>query len=273
VLASALLHAVWNAGVRVEADKDRAVVVAIGVATVVAGVVAAARVPVVGAPFTGVEAIGWTAAAGLAEAVYFAWLARALELGPLGPVYTISRGGAVLAVWPVSALVWHEPVTTQAIAGSAILLAGLVLSGAERGASRIAVAWSVACAACIAGYHLAYKAALGAGGDPPAVFALSLGLATAINVVRLGRDGRKAARDLFRRRWQRLCVIGTVCSVAFLLLLQALVAGGAALVLTLRNTSVVFATALAATIGDRPGWRQVAGAGLVAAGAIVLAAR
>jgi drug/metabolite transporter (DMT)-like permease len=44
-------------------------------------------------------------------------------------------------------------------------------------------------------------------------------------------------------------------------------------VLTLRNTSVVFATALAAGIGDRPGWRQIGGAALVAAGAIVLAAR
>jgi drug/metabolite transporter (DMT)-like permease len=34
----------------------------------------------------------------------------------------------------------------------------------------------------------------------------------------------------------------------------------------------VFATVLAACIGDRPGGRQIAGAGLVAAGAIVLAA-
>jgi drug/metabolite transporter (DMT)-like permease len=272
ILVSALLHAMWNAGLRLEVDKDRAVVVAIAVATGVAAIVAAARWSYVGAPFASWDSVGWTAAAGLAEAVYFAGLARALALGPLGPVYTVSRGGAVLVVWPVSIALWSEPVTGGAIAGSAILLVGLILSGAERGAPRSAILWAAACAVCIAGYHLAYKAALAAGGDGPAVFALSLGLATVINVVRLGGAGRREARALIRKRWARLIVIGTICSVAFLLLMQALASGGAGLVLTLRNTSVVFATAFAAAIGDRPGWRQIGGAILVAAGAILLAA-
>lgn len=272
VLVSALLHAMWNAGLRLEADKDRAVVAAIAIATLVAALVAVARWPMVGAPFTTGASVGWTAVAGVAEAVYFAGLARALALGPLGPVYTVSRGGAVLVVWPASVALWSEPVTSGALAGSSILLGGLVLAGAERGAPRSAIAWAAACALCIAGYHLAYKGALDAGGDPPAVFAASLGLATVINLVRLGAGGRREARALFRKRWLHLIVIGTICSVAFLLLMWALVSGGAGLVLTLRNTSVVFATGFAAAIGDKPGWRQVVGAILVAAGAIVLAA-
>jgi drug/metabolite transporter (DMT)-like permease len=273
VLLSALLHAMWNAGLRLEADKDRAVVIAIAIATVVASLVAGYRLVAVGPAFATWESLGWTAVAGLAEALYFAGLGRALALGPLGPVYTVSRGGAVLVVWPVSIALWGEPLTALGLAGSGVVLGGLILSGAERGAPRAAIAWAVACAVGIAGYHLAYKAALDVGGDPPAVFALSLGLASVLNIGRLGRAGRREARALLAKRWARLVLIGTICSVAFLLLMWGLSrGGGAGLVLTLRNTSVVFATGFAAMIGDRPGWRQIAGSVLVAAGAILLAA-
>jgi drug/metabolite transporter (DMT)-like permease len=47
--------------------------------------------------------------------------------------------------------------------------------------------------------------------------------------------------------------------------------GGVGFVLTLRNTSVLFATGLAAAIGEHPRRAQVAGAVLVAAGAILMA--
>jgi len=273
ILVSALLHALWNAGLRLEPDKDRAVVIAIAVATVVAGGVAVARWTVGTPAFPTAASAWWTAVAGGAEAIYFAGLARALALGPLGPVYTVSRGGAVLVVWPASIALWGEQLSPRGVVGSAIVLVGLVLAGAGRGAPRPAIAWAAACAVCIAGYHLAYKAGLDAGGEPAAVFALSLGAATMINLVRIGRAGRAEARALLRSRWARLCVIGTICSVAFLLLMWGLARGGGpGLVLTLRNTSVVFATLFAALIGDRPEPRQIAGSVLVAGGAILLAA-
>jgi drug/metabolite transporter (DMT)-like permease len=272
VLLSALLHAMWNAGLRLEADKDRGVVIAIAVATLVATGVAGVRWALGTVPFPTWDSAFWTAVAGVAEAVYFAALARALSLGPLGPVYTVSRGGAVLVVWPASVALWSEPVTPGALAGSGIVLGGLILSGAERGAPRAAIAWASACAACIAGYHLAYKAALDAGGEPAAVFAVSLAAASALNLARLGAEGRRIARAVFAARWFRLCVIGTICSVAFLLLMWGLArGGGAGLVLTLRNSSVVFATLFAALIGDQPSRRQVIGSILVAGGAILLA--
>ena len=50
-------------------------------------------------PFATLESLGWTLLAGAFEAVYFATLAKALTAGPLGAVYTVSRGGAVLVVW------------------------------------------------------------------------------------------------------------------------------------------------------------------------------
>jgi uncharacterized membrane protein len=65
--------------------------------------------------------------------------------------------------------------------------------------------------------------------------------------------------------------MGAVCGSSFLILLEALSGGGAGFVLTLRNTSVLFATVLAAAIGEHPGRPQVLGAVLVAGGAILMA--
>jgi uncharacterized membrane protein len=62
-----------------------------------------------------------------------------------------------------------------------------------------------------------------------------------------------------------------VCGGSFLILMEALAAGGAGFVLTLRNTSVLFAVGLAWAIGDPPRRPQIAGAVLVAAGAVLMA--
>jgi uncharacterized membrane protein len=278
VLLSAFLHAAWNAMLRLEQDKDRALVAAVGAATAIAIAVAGVRWALGEAPFAGAAAVGWALVAGALEVAYFVSLVRALEAGPLGPVYTISRGGAVLLVWPLSIAAFGELVTAPALAGSAILLAGLTLSSAGLPPARPAgprrggaLAWAVACATAIAAYHLAYKAALAAGGSPSAVFAVALTVATAINAARLGAEGRRIAAAIACTRAPRVWLMGAVCGGSFLILMEALAAGGAGFVLTLRNTSVLFAVGLAWAIGDAPRRPQIAGAILVAAGAVLMA--
>jgi uncharacterized membrane protein len=277
VLSSAFLHAAWNALLRVEQDKDRALVAAVGAATAIALAVAGVRWALGEAPFAGAASLGWALVAGVLEVAYFTSLARALASGPLGPVYTISRGGAVLLVWPLSIAAFGEPVTVPSLAGSAVVLAGLTLSSAglpqgPRRASRGgALAWAATCAAAIAGYHLAYKASLAAGGNPSAVFAVALAVATAINAARLGAEGRRIAAAIARTRAPRVWLMGAVCGGSFLILMEALAAGGAGFVLTLRNTSVLFAVGLAWAIGDAPARPQIAGAALVTAGAVLMA--
>jgi uncharacterized membrane protein len=275
VLVSAFLHAAWNALLRVESDKDRALVAAVGVATVLAIVVAGIRWALGDVPFTNLTALGWAAAAGVFEWLYFASLARALDRGPLGPVYTISRGGSILLVWPISIAIFGELLTARTIAGSAIVFAGLALSsigtGDTRATRRDALAWAIACASSIAGYHLAYKAALSTGGKTSAVFAVALTLASAINIWRLGADGRRLTTAIIRTRLSRVLLMGMICGGSFLILMEALAGGGAGFVLTLRNTSVLFATALAFAIGERPRYVQITGSALVATGAVVMA--
>jgi drug/metabolite transporter (DMT)-like permease len=281
VLLSAFLHALWNALLRLEGDKDRALMAAVVVATLFAAVVAGVRWELGAVPFASLAGVGFTVLAGMMEASYFATLAKAMALGRLGVVYTISRGGAVVAVWPLSIALFGEVATLPALAGSAVVVGGLALSGlsGSRGGAgegnrgrRGAVGWAVACAMSIAGYHLAYAAALREAVNPSACFALSLAVSAAINGVRLGgAGGGGAIGAVVRQRWPRLVMMGFMCGGSFLILMEALARGGAGYVLTLRNTSVLFAVAMAWRIGERPRRAEVAGAALVAAGATLMA--
>jgi drug/metabolite transporter (DMT)-like permease len=276
VLLSALLHATWNALLRLERDKDRALVAAIAIATLFAAAVAGVRWQLGEVPFGSLRGLGFTVVAGVFEAMYFATLARAMERGKLGVVYTISRGGAVLAVWPLSVALFAEVVTGPAMAGSLCVLVGLALCGLGAGGGgpagqRGAIGWAVACAVSIAGYHLAYKAALTSAVNPSACFALSLGVSAAINLARLGMPGRRALWGVVRARWPRLIAMGLVCGGSFLILMEALAIGGSGFVLTLRNTSVLFAAGLAWWIGERPARLELFGAALVATGAALMA--
>lgn len=262
VLLSAFTHALWNALLRQEPDKDRALVAAVAVAALFAIAVAVLRAQLTGEPmFATWQAFGWSVAAGLLEWVYFTGLAKGLATGSLGVVYTVSRGGAVLVVWPISIALFGEPITVLAAVGSTVIIVGLALSSGIVGARANGVGWAVLCAFAIAGYHLAYKAASVAGASPSASFAVSMTFASLVNLPRLSRDVR----------WPRVITMGIVCSGSFLLLIEALAAGGAGSALTLRNTSILFAVGLAYAIGEKPTRLNVFGAVLVAAGAILIA--
>jgi drug/metabolite transporter (DMT)-like permease len=275
VLLSAFLHAGWNALLRVEPDKDRGLVAAIAIASAFACVIAGVRWALGEQPFATTESLLYTLLAGAFEAVYFMTLARALELGRLGAVYTVSRGGAVLVVWPLSIVLFAETATLTSTAGSIVVLLGLVLSslGSTSGGNRdhrAGIAWAAACAVSIAGYHLSYKASLLAGGNPSAVFAVSLSLSALISIVRIGREGRRILATVVRARIGRVALMGIICGGSFLILMEALARGGSGYVLTLRNTSVLFAALLALTIGERPRHAELVGALFVAAGAVLM---
>jgi uncharacterized membrane protein len=277
VLLSAFLHASWNALLKREADKDRALIAAVAVGALLASLVATLRALHSGVPpFATRASFLGALVAGALEQLYFLSLARALERGLLGPVYTLSRGGAVLLVYPLSVWLFAEPLTARSLMGSSVVLVGLVCSdlrvgaGAPRAMPAAATAWAVACAAAIAAYHLGYKAALEAGGAPSAVFAVSLVFSTALSLVRCGRAGRARVAQFIRGSLPRVTLMGALCGGSFLILIEALAHGGAGFVLTLRNTSVLFALLLAWAIGERPRVATALGAALVAAGAILM---
>jgi uncharacterized membrane protein len=128
------------------------------------------------------------------------------------------------------------------------------------------------CALFVGGYHITYKLALASGGRAEATVALSLSVASVINVVACihGRGGALAIQAL-RAQPGRAIVCGVLANVGFLLFLIAMRDAGAGLVLTLRNTSILFAQMFAIVLGERPGRLGIVGAALVTAGAVLLA--
>ena len=270
LVTSALLHASWNAMLKRERAPEAAVTWVLLVALLVA-TGAALRFPGAGLP-TG-RVAGWAVGAGLCEGLYFVALAAALARAPYGAVYAVARGGALLLVWPAAALLLHEPVTASSAAGAALVCTGVFLVAwaghAEGGGAGLALA--ALCAAGIAGYHLCYDRALAGGGAPAPIFAIALGVAWPL--AWLATRLRGGTAPLTPRSAARWTLAGVVCAGSFLLFLAGLAATGAGAALTLRNTSVVFAQAIALLMGERPPRRQLAGAALVVLGASLVAWR
>jgi drug/metabolite transporter (DMT)-like permease len=272
VLCSALLHALWNALLKNERDKDVAGAAVIGTAALVA-IVAALLLWLISraAPFPTLAGLAWTVGAGMFEGLYFLLLILALERAPLAVAYTVSRGLAILGVWPISIALLDETVTPASVLGSALLCVGLAANaiGKGRGSAR-GVLFACLCGLAIAGYHLCYKQALATGAAPTAVFAVAVGLAWPLNLVRLARPRLSTLGRALRARPALLLLLGALTTASFLLFLFALGQSGAGFVLTLRNTSIVFAAAIGWALGESPTRPQLIGAILVTLGAVLV---
>lgn len=283
VLASALVHAAWNALLKRHRDPEAAVVPMIAASALCATAVAlAARVP-----FPGLAPLGWSVASGLFEAGYVTALAAAMARAPMGMVYTVTRGGGLILVWPISVAFLGERATALGLAGAALVVLGLVgaawspragapasgaASSATAGASRAraGLLWAVLGAAFIAGYLLCYKRALATGGAPEACVAVSLSVAALGNLARVHRQRAHVIAVARATPWATLG-IGFLANASFLLFLYALAHGGTGATSTLRNASVIFAMIFSWALGERPRRQHVLGAVAVACGAVLLA--
>ncbi|MEZ4401064.1 MAG: EamA family transporter [Kofleriaceae bacterium] len=269
VLTSAFLHAGWNALVKRTRDPGAAVHAVVATAGGLTALIATVEWAA-GGRGASPRALAMAGVAGALEAGYFHALGRALTLGPLGPVYAISRGGAALLVWPLSMLLLGERMTALGAAGSALIIIGLAGAGATGAAPARAVRYAATCAGFIAGYNITYKYALMTGTSPILVFAVSMVVATGLGAAFGGASYRRAfAATLRAQPWSTLGA-GVVCAAGFLLFMFGLARGGAAYVFTLRNTSVLFAAGLGLALGERPPRRALAAVGLIFLGAVGL---
>lgn len=273
VLASALAHAAWNAILKRCRDSEAAIVPMMTIASVTAlGVAAVLRVA-----WPSRTSLAWIVATGVLEAGYFVTLSRALARSPLGSVYTIVRGGALVIVWPISVIFLEEKITVSRAVGSVVVALGLAATGfrsndktEEKRTVRSGLVIAAVCAVFVGGYHLTYKVALADGAAPSVVSSFSLSIASAISIIMLDTKTRPRALAAIRDQPLRLVVGGILGAMGFLLFLSAMKTAGAGLVLTLRNTSILFAQLMAVALGERPSRLSMIGAVLVTAGAALL---
>jgi drug/metabolite transporter (DMT)-like permease len=273
VLVSAALHALWNALIKRERDVRAATLAVLTIAVALSATAALIQ----RSWFPSTAALACALASGVCEAGYFATLSRSLEVAPLGHYYPIARGGALLIIWPVSLIWLGERAGISSLAGAMLVTLGLFAIGSARrqGSAgdwrRDGLGWALASAVFIASYNLLYKEGLTLGSKPATLFTTSMSIALALNVIALGNQ-RKNIVVVLSRSPLAMIVAGVVCCLSFWIFLFCLARGGAGAMVTLRNSSVLFAQGFSWWLGERPGAVQIGGASAIAAGAILLTA-
>jgi drug/metabolite transporter (DMT)-like permease len=263
-LGAAALHAAWNVLLARARDVRAATTVALGLSVVLFAPVAVATwdVEATAAP--------WIAASAALELLYFVLLTAAYGRSDLSLVYPVSRGVAPVLVL-VGAIATGSALGVWAALGVVLVGLGVVLvRGVRRPVDTRGLLLALAIAATIAGYTLVDKEGI-EHASPVAYLELVL-LPVALAAVGWHLVGpRRAAL----RAEAGLATLGAaVCSFgAYALVLAALSVAPAAAVAAVRETSILFAVALAAVVlRERVGALRAAGAVLVVAGVALVAA-
>jgi drug/metabolite transporter (DMT)-like permease len=256
-LGAAALHALWNLLLARESDTEAASAIALLalVATLALPAALTWRVESAAVPFI----VGSAAL----ELTYVALLAIAYRRYELSLVYPVARGLApVLALLLVVAAGAARP-SPLGIVGVFAVGVGVLLVRGLRGAAGLA--FGIVIAAAIAGYTVVDRYGIRHAAAGPYLLLVMLGPALVYPLVVGTRRVRASLSPV-------TVVIGALSASAYLLVLLALRLASAPAVAAVRETSVVIATAAAATfLGERVGPTRLAGAVVVAAGVALLA--
>ncbi len=219
-------------------------------------------------------------ASAIAEAAYFVALTLAYKYGDFSMVYPIARGAApaLLLVW--TAIFLGEHPTPQELIGVAILLLGLMVVGgggwwAQRQGvklSKAAIFSALLVALCISIYSVIDGAAVKfVPAAPYTTVVLGVtGLLTAPAV--LVRYGRQVMVAEWRANWVRICIVGVLSLVTFMLVLFVYSVAPVGLAGAVREISVVFAALLGWWwLNEGFGLLRTIGAALIFAGILTIA--
>ncbi len=305
VLFVAVLHVIWNAILKTSGDTlrtaGRAMVVGVSVFAPIILVVWLSQ----GRPGLPPEVVPLGIASGFLEAAYFVSLSAAYKRGDLSEVYPIARGTAPILSVTIGVVVLGERLSPLGALGVLALLAGILLvlrpwralailrRRGEGGGGRSGV--GAAEFALLTGVMIALYSAVDRVAVQQVVPWLYAGLVFPICAVALvlwiklvadrGRAADRSAAtpdaDVQPLRgapasWLRAGAAGTISLAAYGLILVAYTLAPLTVVAPLRESSVVLASAWGAitmheAVGSADVARRVSGAGLVLAGAILLA--
>jgi phosphonate utilization associated putative membrane protein len=277
VLVGAMLHASWNALVKSSGDKqlDIALVHFLG------AVVSLPLLWLVGLP--PVEAWPYLAGSLAIHVAYYVTLNGAYQHGELGTTYPIMRGSAPMLVALGSSTVLGESLTLAAWLGVAAVTAGVLMVGLSRPAQALhhhrAIGFALANALVIAGYTFVDGSGVRitvAGGQTAASYVVLLFVLDGIPYPALvfaqrSAEGRRAIAAYARKRWP-LATLGGLASLgSYWIALWAMTRAPVAAVSALRETSVLFATALSVLVlKERFGLQRATGAVVIVAGVVAL---
>ena len=267
VLVAALMHAGWNTLVKARAGTGAPTVL------VVAGsaLLCACCLPFVAAP----APASWPfiAVSALVQTGYYALLIETYRTGELSHAYPLMRGCAPLIVALLGPLMGERLGAGQWLAVGLICGGVLVIfvDAAGRGAARRTTLLALATACVIACYTMIDGAGVRRSGAP-AAYTMWLFVLTGLAVVALGwRTHGPALLPFARRHPWTLLGGGAMSAGSYGIALWAMTQAPVALVAALRETSILFATAIATLVlGERISRTRLLAVGLIAGGACAM---
>jgi drug/metabolite transporter (DMT)-like permease len=272
VLLAAMMHAGWNAVVKVGLDRFSSILL---VALVQSGI-ALLLLPLF--PVPAAVSWPWLLASGLLHTGYKLFLIRAYAHGDLAQVYPLARGTAPLLVAVVGALLLGEAVDpTRALAVCAIGMGVIVMSlrgGADLGRMPAkALAYALGTAGFTAAYTIVDAVGARASGSASG-FTLWMFVVDGAGmlVFALLAHGQAAFRAIVPA-WHSGLVAGALSLGSYWIVIWAFTEAPVALVASLRETSVLFAMLIGVVfLGEKGGrWRWMS-ASLIAGGVALMRA-
>jgi phosphonate utilization associated putative membrane protein len=277
VLLGALLHATWNALVKSSGDKqlDLALVHLLGAVASLPLLLWVGPPPAAALPFIGLSL--------LIHVAYYVTLNGAYQHGDLGSTYPIMRGSAPLLVALGSSAVLGEQLSPAAWLGIGAVTVGVLMVGLARPGEALhhgrAIAFALANALVIAAYtivdgrgvRISVEAGATAASYVILLFVLDGIPYPALVFAQRSRAARQAMLAYARRRWP-LATLGGLASLgSYWIALWAMTRAPVAAVSALRETSVLFATALSVMVlKERFGLQRAAGAAVIVGGVVAL---
>lgn len=269
VLAAAVLHALWNAVVKIRGDR----LVVMAMITGTSGMCCLLVLPFL--PLPAPESWPYAGLSLVLHNAYYLCLVASYRHGDLSHVYPIARGIAPLAVTGISVLILGEHLPREGLLAIALISAGLVGLATARGQAPAAkwkpVAAALATGLCVAFYTVTDGLGLRAAGNPHSytfwLFFLD-GFPLVLLVAMLKRG--EAVR-VVRANWRPGLFAGFISLLAIWMVMWALAVAPIAYVSALRETSVVFAVLIGVVfLKDRLDPRRALAVLCTLAGTIVL---
>ena len=268
VLGAGFLHALWNAMLK-SAGGDAQ----LDMALIVAGtcVVAAACIPLVPVP----DRAAWPymAASAIVHFGYYVTLAGAYRRGDLSFAYPLMRGVAPLIVTLLGVLFLGERPGPSTLTGIVLISLGILVIAWCAGERHTAASagWALSNAAIIAMYTLIDGAGARASGTAAGYVTWLCFLEGIPYLGWVAAMRGRSSIDYLRPRWRRGLAGGAASLAAYGIALWAMTRAPVASVAALRETSVLFASALGTwMLRERFGWQRGLGTVVILAGVIAL---
>jgi drug/metabolite transporter (DMT)-like permease len=262
ILFSAALHASWNAIVKSGSDTLLTTVLVAGSAALV-GLVALPFLPPMAA-----AAWLWVGVSAVLQIGYYALVAAAYRHADMSRAYPLMRGLPPLLVALVSTLALGATIPLSGWAG--VLLVSLGLLGLAGGGSGRGMVFALGNAFVIAAYTLVDSFGVRASGAT-ATYTMWIFVLTGLPPLAWALAARRDFPAYARRNWALGLIGGLGTLVSYGLVLWAMTEAPVALVAALRETSILFGTAIAAfVLRERVSRARVVAVCVIAAGAVML---